>query len=62
MREALLLSFLCTRPAMQVEALPNSKLGTQEYWNSIYDREIGNYDEMGDEGEVWCVDGILIEE
>jgi hypothetical protein len=38
---------------MQVEALPESKLGTQEYWDDIYDREIGNYDELGDEGEIW---------
>lgn len=38
---------------MNVEALPNSKLGTQEYWDSIYDREIDNYDQIGDEGEIW---------
>lgn len=40
---------------MQVEALPNSKLGTQEYWDNIYHREIDNYDQIGDEGEIWCV-------
>jgi hypothetical protein len=41
---------------MQIEALPNSKLGTQEYWDSIYDREIDNYEQIGDEGEIWCVE------
>ncbi|UZJ54591.1 hypothetical protein CBS101457_003911 [Exobasidium rhododendri] len=38
---------------MQVEALPSSKLGTQEYWDSVYDREIDNFEQIGDEGEIW---------
>ena len=38
---------------MQVEALPASKLGTQEYWNDVYDREISTFEDIGDEGEIW---------
>jgi hypothetical protein len=38
---------------MSVEALPSSKLGTKDHWDSVYAREIDNYDEIGDEGEVW---------
>lgn len=36
-----------------VEALPKSKLGTKEYWDTTYERELKTYDEIGDEGEVW---------
>eukprot|EP00127_Corallochytrium_limacisporum_P005330 Clim_evm6s203 gene=Clim_evmTU6s203 len=35
------------------EALPPSKLGTQEYWESVYQREVTNFQQNGDEGEVW---------
>ncbi|KAF9976094.1 hypothetical protein BGZ73_009131 [Actinomortierella ambigua] len=30
-----------------------SVLGTQGYWNKIYDREVVNYDDHGDIGEIW---------
>lgn len=35
------------------DALPSSKLGTQDHWDSVYAREVRNYAELGDEGEVW---------
>ncbi|WVN89208.1 uncharacterized protein L203_104426 [Cryptococcus depauperatus CBS 7841] len=38
---------------MLVEELPPSKLGTKEYWDSIYDREVRVFDDIGDEGEIW---------
>lgn len=40
---------------MTAAALPSSKLGTQEHWDSVYAREVKNFDELGDKGEVWCV-------
>ncbi|KAI8084172.1 S-adenosyl-L-methionine-dependent methyltransferase [Gilbertella persicaria] len=30
-----------------------SKLGTKTYWDTVYDRENNNFDELGDIGEVW---------
>ncbi|KAJ2707021.1 Protein-lysine N-methyltransferase efm4 [Coemansia sp. IMI 203386] len=30
-----------------------SKLGRKDHWNSVYDREINNFKETGDIGEVW---------
>ncbi|BGP56520.1 hypothetical protein JCM8202_004584 [Rhodotorula sphaerocarpa] len=33
--------------------LPPSKLGTQEHWDSVYEREVKMFKEIGDEGEVW---------
>lgn len=34
-------------------SLPSSKLGTQEHWDEVYAREVKNFDEIGDEGEIW---------
>ncbi|XP_020810633.1 protein-lysine N-methyltransferase mettl10 [Drosophila serrata] len=33
--------------------LNGSELGTKEYWESSYTREIGNYKSHGDVGEIW---------
>lgn len=36
-----------------VEDLPASRLGTREYWDDVYLREVENLADHGDEGEVW---------
>ncbi|KAF9048671.1 S-adenosyl-L-methionine-dependent methyltransferase [Panaeolus papilionaceus] len=33
--------------------LPPSKLGTKEYWDNVYDEEVKNFEEIGEEGEIW---------
>ena len=33
--------------------LPQSQLGTKEYWEAIYERDLDNYGDHGDEGEIW---------
>ncbi|KAM7358919.1 EEF1A lysine methyltransferase 2 [Cochliomyia hominivorax] len=38
---------------MSVEELNGSELGTKEYWEQAYDREIKNYRSHGDVGEIW---------
>ena len=30
-----------------------SQLGRQEYWEGIYQQELVNLQELGDEGEIW---------
>ncbi|KAI1307036.1 hypothetical protein EDD11_004581 [Mortierella claussenii] len=30
-----------------------SKLGTKDYWDKVYDREVDNYKDHGDIGEIW---------
>jgi hypothetical protein len=38
---------------IEVESLVPSRLGTQAYWDDNYGRELSNFCEAGDEGEVW---------
>ncbi|PPQ83452.1 hypothetical protein CVT25_007043 [Psilocybe cyanescens] len=35
------------------DALQPSKLGTKEYWDNVYQQELENFEEIGDEGEIW---------
>ncbi|XP_037941856.1 EEF1A lysine methyltransferase 2 [Teleopsis dalmanni] len=38
---------------MSIEELDSSELGTMEYWETSYSREIYNYNRNGDVGEIW---------
>lgn len=33
--------------------LPSSKLGTIEHWNEVYEKELADFEDIGDEGEIW---------
>ncbi|KAF5367445.1 hypothetical protein D9758_003657 [Tetrapyrgos nigripes] len=34
-------------------AFQPSKLGTKEHWDKVYEEELANFKEIGDEGEIW---------
>ena len=38
---------------MEDSELDPSVLGTQDYWQKAYTKEIENYEEHGDTGDVW---------
>ncbi|KAI9483968.1 MAG: S-adenosyl-L-methionine-dependent methyltransferase [Benjaminiella poitrasii] len=37
----------------EVQDFEASKLGTKTYWDTVYDRENENFQEIGDIGEIW---------
>ncbi|KAJ7104037.1 S-adenosyl-L-methionine-dependent methyltransferase [Mycena belliarum] len=38
---------------MSVSDLQPSKLGRKEHWDQVYETELENFNEHGDEGEIW---------
>lgn len=42
-----------TTTDLEQHQLPQSQLGTKEYWEAIYERDLDNYGDHGDEGEIW---------
>jgi len=44
---------MSTNDLSRVEELTPSKLGTKEYWEEAYNKEVENFAEIGDPGEAW---------
>merc|ERR1712203_152785 len=52
-RNSTLLKKMSAKDASKVEELTPSKLGTKEYWEEAYNKEVENFAEIGDPGEAW---------
>lgn len=37
----------------RIDDLPDSRLGTQAYWEQVYQQEVQNLNDHGEEGEIW---------